>query len=339
MRHSFAAIAALLAGLLPGAALADTPAAPARTLTITITDSGFDQQAYAVGTTPPGGSDTGRVTIVNRGSVTHTATELPGSPFKVGLGDINFFAGQSSNIKDFDTGGIGPGQSVTVGVPFPGSYQFTSATDCLNGNRSPRFNCAPVSIAVVAQPPSGGLVPATGSAVTSTRAAPDCARTVVATAGATPLCVGQDRAPGQVAGSPSQPVGDTTVTIDDVAGYQPSVVYLKVGSTITWGNRGQQAHGVQQKPGTAAPDGFHPLDSGVIAPGQSYSYTFTCPPGPTSATAGLPLASCSELVGPFQYLSTIGNDLVGAGSDGFGTTTGAAGSNSSLYTGAVFLVP
>src|SRR5438477_73767 len=150
MRH-LVICTAVLATLLPGAALADGP--PPRNLTITITDGGFDQQAYAVGTAPSSGGDTGLVTIVNKGSTTHTATQMPGVPFKVGLGDINFFAGQTTNIKDFDTGGIGPGQSVTVGVPFPGSYQFTSATDCLNGNHAPRFNCSPVAISVVVLPP------------------------------------------------------------------------------------------------------------------------------------------------------------------------------------------
>jgi plastocyanin len=334
---AFAALAA--AALLPAAALADTGSPPARAVTIVITDSGFDQQAYTVGTTPAGGGDTGIVTIMNKGATTHTATELPGVPFNVGIGQINFFAGQSTNIKDFDTGGIGPGQSVTIGVPFPGAYQFTSATDCLNGNRTPRFNCSPVAINVVALPPAGGNpAPGVGTAVTSGIPGDSCARSIL-TPGTPPLCVGQDRAPGQITGSPTQGVGDTTVTIDDVAGYQPSVVYLKVGSTVTWVNKGQKYHGVKQKVGTSTPDGFHPLDAGALEPGQSYSYTFTCPPGATSGVTGLPVSGCTELVGPFYYLSNIGYDAVSPNADGFGTTYSSPGSNGSLYTGAVFLVP
>ena len=137
----------------------------------------------------------------------------------------------------------------------------------------------------------------------------------------------------------SQPVGDTTVTIDDAAGYQPSLVYLKAGSTITWVNRGQKYHGVAQKVGTAAPDGYHPLDAGALDPGASFSYTFTCPPGPSSALTGLPLSGCTEPVGPFQYLSNVGYDAVYPGSDGFGTTISTPRTNASLYTGAVILLP
>jgi plastocyanin len=119
------------------------------------------------------------------------------------------------------------------------------------------------------------------------------------------------------------------VTIDDNNGYQPSLVYLKVGSTITWVNQGQKYHGVKQRLGVGAPDGYHPLDSGVLDPGDSYSYTFSCPPG----------GACTGLVGPFDYLSTIGYDAIGPGSDGFGSFGSTAGTNSSLYVGRVFLVP
>ena len=135
----------LLPLALPLAAHAETPP-PQRSLTMVITDNGFDQQSYVIGTTPTSGGDIGLVTIVNKGNQTHTATQMPGSPFKVGIGQINFFAGENTNIKDFDTGGLGSKQTITVGVPFPGTYRFTSATDCLNGNRTPGFNCEPVTI-------------------------------------------------------------------------------------------------------------------------------------------------------------------------------------------------
>jgi|GEM_PF-6487816 plastocyanin len=314
----------------PRAMLAESPA-PQRALTMVITDGGFDQQSYVIGTTTNSAGDTGLLTIVNKGKQTHTATQLPGSPFKVGIGQINFFAGETTNIKDFDTGGLGPGQSITVGVPYPGTYRLSSATDCLNGNRTPGFNCEPVTISVVAVPAG----PVVGSAVSP---GGSCARLVVHE-GTPTLCVGQDRLPGQVAGSSTQGVGDVTVTIDDVAGYQPSIVYLKAGSSITWVNKGSKYHGVKQKIGTPAPDGFHALDAGALDPGESYKYTFTCPPGPTSALTGLPLAGCTELIGPFEYLSNVGYDANYPSTDGFGTTYSTPGSNGSLYTGAVYLVP
>jgi plastocyanin len=330
---ALAAAGLLLSVSVPTVALAD-PAPPSR-LTVTMTDAGFDQAAYTMATTPGSASDTGLLTIVNAGKNAHTATEVPGSPFKVGIGAINFFAGQTSNIADFDTGGLGPGQSMTVGVPFPGTYRFSSAIDCLNGNHSPAFNCTPVTLTVVT--PQAGSSPA---AVAGTAVIPggDCARNIL-TPGTPRLCVGQDRVPGEVAGSPAQPVGDTTVTIDDVTGYQPSVVYLKAGSTITWVNKGAKYHGVKQKTGGGFPDGYHLLDAGLLEPGQSYSYTYACPPGPTSALSGLALAACSELVGPFDYISNIGYDAVPPSQDGFGTTYSSPGSNGSLYTGTVYLVP
>ena len=74
-------------------------------------------------------------------------------------------------------------------------------------------------------------------------------------------------------------------------------------------------------------------------PGASFSYTYTCPPGPTSASTGLPLAGCTDTVGPFTYWSNIGSDLIPPGSDGFGTTTVQRNTNSSLYIGAVYLTP
>jgi hypothetical protein len=44
-------------------------------------------------------------------------------------------------------------------------------------------------------------------------------------------------------------------------------------------------------------------------------------------------------VGPFTYWSNICADSISAQSDGFGTTTTQRNTNSSLYIGAVYLVP
>ena len=39
----------------------------------------------------------------------------------------------------------------------------------------------------------------------------------------------------------------------------------------------------------------------MIAPGRSYRYIYSYPPGPTSAISGLPTAGCGDLVGSFDY--------------------------------------
>src|SRR5262249_13850933 len=108
---------------------------------------------------------------------------------------------------------------------------------------------------------------------------------------------------------------------------------------VTWLNQGQQVHDVAQVAGAPAPDGFHVLNSGVLKPNASYSYTYNCPPGPTSANTGLQITGCTDLVGPLMYWSNIGSDMIGPGSDGFGTTTTQRNTNSSLYIGAVYLTP
>jgi hypothetical protein len=96
---------------------------------------------------------------------------------------------------------------------------------------------------------------------------------------------------------------------------------------------------VVQANGTGSPDGFHVLDSGLLQPGASYSYTYTCPPGPTSTNTGMQLSGCTDLVGPFMYWSNVGTDIIPPSSDGFGTTTTRSYTNSSLYIGAVYLTP
>jgi len=314
------------------AAAADDATQPAQ-ITVTITDTGFDQPSYTIPTSRTNPSMVGIMTIVNKGSTVHTASRVPGStPLKVGFGTINFLAGQTTNIVDFDTGGIAPNQSKSYGLPFPGTYQITSATDCLNGNHSARFNCAPVTLQVADS--GSAAAPQAGAAVDQSSLT--CAKTVVEP-NVPELCVTNGRQTGQTLGSPSAGVGDSTIVVDEQGGFHPSVIYLKVGSTITWVNQGQQPHDVAQAQGQPAPDGFHVLDSGVMKPGASYSYTYNCPPGPISANTGLPLAGCTDLVGPLMYWSNIGSDQIGSMSDGFGTTTTQRNTNSSLYIGAVYL--
>lgn len=87
----------------------------AATPTIQITDSGFvpDQVTVKAGDA---------IQWVNDGTKVHTATALTGAP-------------------RFDTGGLASHQTAKVAFSAPGTYVYSSATDCLNGNHDPGFTC------------------------------------------------------------------------------------------------------------------------------------------------------------------------------------------------------
>jgi plastocyanin len=61
----------------------------------------------------------------------------------------------------------------------------------------------------------------------------------------------------------------TTVTIDDVAGFTPPALPIHPGQTVTWVNNGKQVHTVVSDPGYA-----NQFDSGGLASGQKFSFTF-----------------------------------------------------------------
>ena len=114
-----------------------TPSQPAATGTpamtnanVTITDSGFSQHTIAL-------TLNGTVTFVNTGSVVHNATSTSGAPLP------------------FDTGGLAPGQSTSIQFSLPGTYNFNSATDCLNGNNNAAFSCGTPNAIIVAPVPAG----------------------------------------------------------------------------------------------------------------------------------------------------------------------------------------
>lgn len=65
----------------------------------------------------------------------------------------------------------------------------------------------------------------------------------------------------------NQPV-DTTVTIQNMA-FTPDSMVVHTGTTITWKNADSVAHTVVETDGKQGPD------SSSIAPGSSYSFTFT----------------------------------------------------------------
>jgi len=88
---------------------------------VQITDSGFVPDHVVV-------KADGWITWTNQGSAVHTAT---------GAAQL------------FDTGGLAPHQSGQVRFQTPGIFTYTSAPDCLNGNRGAIFNCsAPFTITV-----------------------------------------------------------------------------------------------------------------------------------------------------------------------------------------------
>ena len=127
-------------------ALADSVPASA---TVTITDGGFNASSVTV---EAGGS----VTWTNGGRMVHTATALGGA---------------------FNSGGLGPGQSKSIKLSQPGTIQYTSATDCQNGNHPASFNCSAVVVVV-----AGGAVATPSASATSDRFG-DVARQLLASLG------------------------------------------------------------------------------------------------------------------------------------------------------------
>ena len=86
-------------------------------------------------------------------------------------------------------------------------------------------------------------------------------------------------------GTGSAAAAPSAVSIADgpqIAAYQfsPDTFQVSVGDTVTWTNTGDQPHTI-----TAADGSF---DSGLIAPGQSFSFAFQAPGAYTYACAPHP---------------------------------------------------
>ncbi|HZO81259.1 MAG TPA: plastocyanin/azurin family copper-binding protein [Candidatus Binataceae bacterium] len=71
---------------------------------------------------------------------------------------------------------------------------------------------------------------------------------------------------------------------DSPAAFVPAKVTIKVGDKVEWVNSAQSLHSVDADPANAQdkgdvvlPPGAKPFDSGFMAPGAKYSYTFTVP--------------------------------------------------------------
>jgi len=215
---------------------ASTPALPAgavvQNATVTITDTGMTPDPVNI---LFGGS----VTWTNAGKNVHTATAqaLPNAVLPTG----------------FDTGGLGAGQSNTITFSNqPGTYTYTSSTDCLNGNHSTTFNCGYYTINVAAP---GASAPASAAPVAVAPAAP-------APAVPAPLGFGTPT-PTPVA------AGGLTITIDDVNGFTPSSLTVSRGQTVTWTNIGKNVHTATINSGIVPT-----FDSGGLGTNKSYQYTF-----------------------------------------------------------------
>ncbi|HEX6511369.1 MAG TPA: hypothetical protein VF157_03655 [Chloroflexota bacterium] len=98
---------------------------PPSAATVSITDQGFmpDRLTIRLG---------GSVDWINHGSSVHTATAV-------------------GPVRPFDTGGLAAQQHASASFTTPGTYAYSSAPDCLNGQHSSRFNCgATFTVTVVA---------------------------------------------------------------------------------------------------------------------------------------------------------------------------------------------
>jgi plastocyanin len=212
--------AAATAAVVPTYTPSPTPVPanlPQPTATVYITDTGITPETVYIALN-------GSVTFINQGSTVHTATS-PGT----------------STWQGFDSGGLAPGGIYNLGFATAGTYTFSSAPDCLNGNNNPQFKCSTTYSVVV------GSVPVPQP-------------TTVPTAGPTavpPL---------------AQPNPNTKITIGDSGGFQPSTLTVKAGQVVTWTNTGANTHTATSN------QGYLPaFDSGGLSLNQSFSWTFATP--------------------------------------------------------------
>ncbi len=233
IRAALAALPLLLA-FVPGVS-ADTQSA-----SVAINDSGFSPPAVSV---PVGVT----VTWTNQGTAVHTVTTMLAAASTL----------PQTTPLTFDSGGLGPGQSFSFNFTTPGTYLYSSATDCLNGNSTPGFTCANFTVTV-------GGPPATAVASSTPAGAP--------TAGPQPVPSGTIVAQA------------ATVTITD-SGFSPVAVAVSPGATsnapatVTFVNKGTQLHtavsgAVKMEDQRGAPEGF---DTGGLAPGESKTVSFINP--------------------------------------------------------------
>jgi plastocyanin len=189
---------------------------PLPTSTVVINDQGISPASVTIALN-------GSITWVNQGTTVHSATS-PGT----------------TGWKGFDSGGLAVGGIYNLAFGTPGTFTYSSAPDCLFGNKNPLFKC------------DGYTITVSDTALPQPTTVPTPAPTSVQ-----PL---------------TAPASNTTVTLDDVNGFQPNALTVKAGQIVTWTNKGTQTHTV-----TSNQDYTPAFDSGGLSGGQSFSYTFTTP--------------------------------------------------------------
>lgn len=220
--------AALLAGALVQPAALAAQTALQQVTTITIDDTGVNPPGPTI---PMGGT----VVWVNNGLLVHTVTSQGQAPLPI------------------NTGGIGPGQSASLVLTTPGTYYYTSETDCMGGVAPTTFNCGPWAVVVSTTPASQAQAPAPSVSLPS-----------LPPASPTP-------APAQTNAN-GAPTTFATVTITD-HGITPATVNLAVGGNVSFVNEGNNIHSATTTGGGA----YLPFDTGGLALGQIVNLGFQAP--------------------------------------------------------------
>ncbi|HLG71361.1 MAG TPA: hypothetical protein VK009_13120 [Chloroflexota bacterium] len=280
---------------------------PPLNATVYMTDTGFVPPIVNVG--QGSGALVGIVTVINKGTKTHSITELDSSPGfhvtaagGVAVGGLAFSAGGTIPVQSggganyqLNTGGIGPGQQQTIG--FQGTdadYVYSSEPDCLKGNSNPNFDCKTTYAIHVtdyqgdqklAKSVAGTMVAPPGT--DPTQCVENRIQQMIDSQGHPTgqnmiLCILNYRIRAKNTGSDQHPLsGEIQVSIEDINGFVPAKPYVVAGrTTMVWTNKGQLAHDVYYKPAVWAnytSNGRNIVDSGLLYPGQSYSYSFPIP--------------------------------------------------------------
>ena len=290
LRRAPLAVALLSLLAIPQVANAAAEKKPAREITITITDAGFDKTEYSAGYSGSTTDDGAVVTFLNKGTLVHSAQAVPGSR-DMGATFARATDGQGgelpcwsplpcAKLRATNTGGITPGGSVTLSfqlIVSGADYTLTSGPDCMFGNTTPGFDCTPITLHLVPISSRSPISGTMGGSVIRTAGDASCDASIPVPDPS--ICFSDVRDPGTILGSPTKPEGDTTVTITDT-GFDPTTLYVKDGSTVTWINKGTMVHSLSEKPFTSAPyNGFDFIGPIGLGVGESFSYNFHTYPG------------------------------------------------------------
>ncbi len=156
----------------------------------------------------------------------------------------------TSDTGLWDSGTINPGQSYSITFQNAGTFPYKcvfhggmAGTVVVSG-----AGATPTPAPPAATPPPAPPSPPSGPAPTSPPATPT--------------------QPPAAAPNPAPPAGGNGVALGDDF-FSPATLSVAAGATVTWVNNGQRPHTVTGDGGT--------WDSGMLRPGQSFSFTFQNP--------------------------------------------------------------